>query len=90
MTASTLCDMALKNGMDTKAAMSFDWQSMARDIRKENEENLTIFALRMRNDLYSGGGMGRHDFDINFLSGLGEHERQLAKREGIDLDGFPL
>lgn len=83
MTASDLCSLALANGMDAKAAMSFDWSVIERAINETTMENLTIFALRIRNDLYLGGGMGKQDFDINYLSRLGEYEKKLAKREGI-------
>lgn len=48
-------------------------------------EALTVQALRMRNEVFRMGGMSRKDFDREYLNGIGEYERQLAQREGIEI-----
>lgn len=48
-------------------------------------EALTIQLLRLRGELYRGGGLSKEQFDLNYLGGLGEYERALAAREGIEL-----
>jgi hypothetical protein len=46
----------------------------------------TILALQMREIFFRRGGMPRKAFDSEFLGGIGEYERKLAKREGITLE----
>jgi len=50
---------------------------------------MTIQALRMRNEVFGGGGVDLDTFDREYLdaddNGLKEFERKLAKREGISL-----
>ena len=54
--------------------------------RDKIHEALTIQALYMRKEIYEGGGMDKDCFDNTYLDGLGDYEKQLAKKEGIDLD----
>jgi len=49
-------------------------------------EALTIQALRMRQEVFSGGGMSLDEFDGTYLDGLGDYEKKLAKREEIPLE----
>ncbi len=53
--------------------------------KAEIYEALTIQALHMRNEIFSGGGMDKDTFDIEYLNGLGEYERKIAKKEGVEL-----
>jgi len=46
---------------------------------------LTVQALRMRKEVFSGVGMRLKDFDQMYLDGIGPYERQVAEEEGIDL-----
>ena len=55
-------------------------------IRDEIYEAITIQALYMRKEIYFGSGMDKDLFDSTYLDNLGEYERELAKREGIELD----
>ena len=48
-------------------------------------ESLTIQALQMRREIFFGGGISVDTFDQIYLNGLGEYERQIAEREGIEL-----
>jgi hypothetical protein len=48
-------------------------------------ESMTIQALRMRNEVFQMGGMSRKMFTETYLGGIGEYERQLAAREGIEI-----
>ena len=54
-------------------------------MKDEIYEAITIFVLHMRTGLYTGGGMDRDAFDDNYLDGLGEYEKELAEREGIEI-----
>lgn len=54
--------------------------------RDEIYEAITIHTLYMRYYLYTGGGLDRDAFDSMYLNDLGEYERKLAKKEGIDID----
>ena len=60
------------------------------ELEKENEtacyEALTIQALRMRKEVFEGGGISRDYFDAIYLNSLGPYERDLAKREEITLE----
>ena len=47
---------------------------------------LTIQLLYLRNDVFRGGGMDRDQFTQNYLNGLGEYERKIAREEGIEID----
>ena len=49
-------------------------------------EALTVQALRMRQEVFGGGGMDLDTFDATYLNGMGEYERKLAEREEILLD----
>ena len=54
--------------------------------RDKQYEAITVCALRLRHDLYFGGGMDRDAFDDNYLDGIGDYERDLAKKEDIIID----
>ena len=54
--------------------------------KDEIYEAITAFVLRMRHELYTGGGMDRDAFDSNYLDGIGKYERKLAAKEGIEID----
>ena len=52
-------------------------------------EQLTVQALRMRGEIFGGGGIDLDTFDRLYLNadenGLGEYERKLAKKESISV-----
>ena len=54
-------------------------------MKDEIYESLTIQALQMRREIFFGGGMSVDTFDQIYLNGLGEYEREIAEREGIEL-----
>lgn len=56
-----------------------------KNIKKKIYEELTIQALRMRHEIFFGGGMDKDTFDEIYLNGIGDYERKLAKREGIKI-----
>lgn len=49
-------------------------------------EELTIQALRMRYEIFSGGGISKDTFDDTYLNGIGRYERKLAEQEGIEIE----
>jgi len=53
--------------------------------KDEIYEALTIQALQMRNEIFFGAGMDKDTFDATYLDDLGEYERKIAKREGIQI-----
>ncbi len=55
------------------------------DCEKEIYEALTIQALRMRNEIYAGDPFSKEQFTATYLDGLGEYERELARREEIEI-----
>lgn len=46
---------------------------------------LTVQALRIYVEVWSLGGMNQKHFAREYLNGLGDYERQIAKEEGIEL-----
>ena len=49
-------------------------------------EELTIQALQIRKEIYAGAGMSKDTFDTTYLNGIGEYEREIAKKEGIEIE----
>jgi|GEM_PF-6008482 len=54
--------------------------------KDEIYEELTIQALYMRREIFFGGEISIDTFDNNYLNGIGKFERELAKREGIEIE----
>lgn len=54
-------------------------------IESEVHEALTIQALHMHGEVFAMAGMTQETFDNTYLDGIGDYERELAKREGIRL-----
>lgn len=46
---------------------------------------LTVQALQMRNEIFSGDGMCRETFTDIYLNGIGKYEKKIAKEEGIEI-----
>jgi len=63
---------------------SVDEEKLQRDLVMIRAA-LTIQALQMRNEIFAGGVMDKDTFDQEYLNGIGEYERELAEREGIEI-----
>jgi len=74
------CDMLVAAESGNLGEVAADQNQRAASYRDR-----TIMALRMRNELYRGGGMNLRTFDAEYLSGLGEYERRVAAEEGIEV-----
>ena len=46
---------------------------------------LTAQLLHIRNEAFAGAGMDKDCFTETYLNGLGEYEREVARKEGIDI-----
>ena len=55
-------------------------------MKNEIYEALTIQALNMRYEIFFGAGMDKNTFDQTYLNGLGEYERKIAEKEGIEIE----
>lgn len=47
--------------------------------------DLTVQLLNLRNEIFAGAGMTKDCFTETYLNGLGDYEREVAKKEGIDI-----
>ena len=54
-------------------------------IRDGEYRALTVQLLHLRNEIFSGDPMDKETFTNEYLNGLGDYERQIAKEEGIDI-----
>ena len=81
--------MSGKENLEAEAAMAILELSQLRgELAREAYEAITIQALHMRHEVFGPGGgaqMNRDDFDQTYLGGIGDYERQLAKREEIEI-----
>ncbi|GJQ61085.1 MAG: hypothetical protein SCALA702_01380 [Melioribacteraceae bacterium] len=69
---------------------------MARKLdNKDNDKNevlyeeLTVMALRQLSEIYQGcnnGFMDKDQFIMTYLNGLGEYEKEIAKKHGIEIE----
>lgn len=48
-------------------------------------EALTVQSLRMLTEVFRGGGMSQQVFAREYLNGVGEYERKIARKHGITL-----
>uniref|UniRef100_A0A6M3XM00 Uncharacterized protein n=1 Tax=viral metagenome TaxID=1070528 RepID=A0A6M3XM00_9ZZZZ len=49
--------------------------------------DLTVQLLNLRNEIFAGDPMDKDTFTEIYLNGLGDYERKVAKREGINIGG---
>ena len=47
--------------------------------------DLTVQLLNLRNEIFSGAQMDKDTFTKTYLNGLGEYEREVARKEKIDI-----
>lgn len=61
-------------------------ERLKKQHKKDVRYALTTQLLHLRHELFHRGGISRLVFDRQYLAGLGRYERNVAKKEGIELD----